>query len=196
MYQRIKKDTKWSIKHLGFCDIKMIKAEVSNFSDEWLLNTTRQNHGLVHTNTEMFRICSTPYEWTPDLEIVTTYENSLKTKEAQEELDKLFNYLEERYCGKVIRCEIIKLHANSEVHKHVDAGPLLNFSRRVHIPIITNKDVTFTVFNNTIHMEEFGIYEINNMLPHAVSNKSSEDRTHLIIDILPDDMLNYTKLGE
>lgn len=45
--------------------------------------------------------------------------------------------------------------------------------------------------DNTIHMEEGGWYEINNQMPHYVSNPTDFDRVHLIIDILPDDMINY-----
>jgi hypothetical protein len=37
--------------------------------------------------------------------------------------------------------------------------------------------------------------EINNQMKHAASNNSTVDRVHLIIDIMPDDMLHYNKTG-
>jgi hypothetical protein len=196
MYQRIKKDTKWSILELGKFKIDTIKEEISNFSEEWLLDTSRQNHGLIHRTTEMFRICATPYDWNPLDPIITTQYNSFKNEGSIKELKDIYKKLEEYYSGKIIRCEVIKLYAGTQVHKHIDGGALLNYSRRVHIPIITNDNVTFTVMNNTINMKEAGWYEINNQMPHAVNNPSTQDRVHIIIDILPNDMLNYTKIGE
>jgi len=40
------------------------------------------------------------------------------------------------------------------------------------------------------HMEEGYLYEINNQLSHSVENHSSQDRIHLIIDIIPYSELN------
>jgi hypothetical protein len=196
MYQRVKKDTKWSIVKLGHFSPSELKKEVESFSDEWLLDISRQNHGLVHRSTEMFRLCATDYNWIPNTPVETVQHNSFKNKGSNDDLNFIFKTLEEYYSGKIIRCEVIKLYANSQIYKHVDGGPILNYSRRVHIPLITNKEVTFTVMDNTIHMEEFGWYEINNQMPHSANNPSSQDRVHMIIDIMPDDMLNYTKIGE
>jgi hypothetical protein len=46
--------------------------------------------------------------------------------------------------------------------------------------------------DNTIHMKEGIWYEINNQLPHSVLNGSNVDRVHMIVDILPDEMLTYS----
>ena len=191
MYKRVKKDTKWTIQDIGLFNISNIKQEVSFFKKEWLLDVSRQALGMTHRNTEMFRLCATDYEWVPGSPIITEYVNELKDEYSKKELDIIYKDLEERYSGKIIRCEIIKLKKLSEVYKHTDGGPLLHYSRRVHIPLITNSDVTFTVMDNTIHMLEGHGYEINNQLPHAVNNNSNYDRIHMIIDVLPDDMLNY-----
>jgi hypothetical protein len=191
MYKRVKKDTKWTIQDLGSFNIDAIKQEVSTYSDEWFLNTSRQEKGTTHMNTFMFRLFETDYEWIPGTPIQTDYINTFKTKLAQNQAQKIFDFLEKYYSGKVIRCEIIKLKANSEVYKHTDGGALLHYSRRVHIPLITHEHVTFTVMDNTIHMKEGIGYEINNQLPHSVLNGSDIDRIHMIVDILPDEMLTY-----
>ena len=80
--------------------------------------------------------------------------------------------------------------------KHTDGGALLHYSRRIHIPIITSEKITFTVYNNTIHMKKSNAYEINNQLPHSVNNPTDIDRVHIIIDVLPDDMKNYLKIND
>ena len=195
MYKRIKKDTSWSIQELGKFNITAIKAEILDFSEEWLIDTSRQDNNYTHSQTEMFRLCETDYSWSPGNKIETVYVNDFKTKDARTELLDIYKELEYYYSGKIIRCEVIKMPAMHDIPKHVDGGALLNYSRRVHVPVITNKDVFFTVMDNTVNMKEGVWYEINNQMPHSVSNKSHSDRVHLIIDILPNDMVSY-KIGE
>ena len=60
----------------------------------------------------------------------------------------------------------------------------------------TSEKITFTVYNNTIHMKKSNAYEINNQLPHSVNNPTDIDRVHIIIDVLPDDMKNYLKIND
>ena len=193
MYKRLKKDTKWSILNLGHFDIQNIKEELLGYSQEWFLDETRQQKGLTHSSTNMYRICETDYAWEPGTPIETQYVNSLKSEKANEELNNIFNALENYYSGKIIRCEFIKLLANSKVLRHTDGGALLHYSRRVHIPLVTNPEIMFTVQKTTINMQESQWYEINNQLPHEVDNPTDLDRIHLIIDILPDEMLYLGK---
>ena len=62
----------------------------------------------------------------------------------------------------------------------------MTHSHRIHLSIITNDEVWFTVGNETIHMREGELYEINNRRMHSVKNAGSEDRVHLIMDyVLP-----------
>jgi hypothetical protein len=196
MYKKIKKDTKWSILHHGKFNTNNIKNELLSYNEEWFLDTSRQELGSVHIKTQMYRVCQTDYNWKPGTPIETTYHNSLKNDDSKKELELIFNELEAYYSGKIIRCEFIKMLPQSEILKHVDGGALLAYSRRCHIPITTNPNITFTVMNNTIHMIESNWYEINNQMPHSVSNPTNTERIHLIIDILPDEMLQLDKIGE
>lgn len=192
MYRRLKKDTKWSILLLGEFDIQSIKKEVSGFTSEWDLYTKRQESYYTHKDTKMFPIClSKELGWVPGTDVEVTQHNRFKTDLANKELEDIFFKLEEYYSGKIIRCEVVVLPANTKIRMHIDGGPLLDYSRRVHVPIITNDRITFTVMENTIHMKESGWYEINNQMRHGVDNPTDIDRVHLIIDILPNDMINY-----
>lgn len=193
MYKRLKKNSQWSILELGSFEISNIKKEILSYDEEWFIDTSRQEKGSVHKYTNMFRICSTDYDWEPGTPVETIYSNKLSTISAQQELDSIFKQLEEYYSGTVIRCEFIRMKPFSNVDKHTDGGPILHYSRRIHIPIFTKKEVTFTVMNTEINMEEGNWYEINNQLPHSVSNPTDIKRIHLIIDILPNDMLNLRK---
>lgn len=196
MSDLMKKNSKWSISEICKFNITSIKEEVSMLSSEWLIDTTRQEMYETHKNTQAIQMISSDYNWQPGTDLYIENKQSFKIKESNNEIENIYKYLEELYSGKVIRSEIINLRANTDIRKHVDGGPVLHYARRCHIPIITNPDVYFTVNNNTINMLEGFCYEINNSMPHSVSNKSNLDRVHIIIDIMPDNMLNYVKIGD
>lgn len=185
MQKEKKKNTEWTIDLIGNCNIKHIKEDILSFSEEWLLDTSRQETYKTHKDTKMYQIRYMDYDWTEEMPIEIKEINSLNREESNLELDSIFKQLELFYNGKVVRAEFINMEPNSSVRPHVDGGSMLYVSRRCHIPIVTNDDVYFTVLNNTVNMKEGNIYEINNGMPHSVENKSNRNRVHLIIDILP-----------
>jgi hypothetical protein len=192
MYERLKKDTNWSILKLGDFKTNFIKDEIINFNEEWYLDDSRQKKYYTHQNTQTFKFLSSNFEtWFPGSDIEVVKHNELKTNKAKEQLNSIFNILKEYYCGIIISCEAVKLLKNTNVRIHVDGGPLLHYARRIHVPIITNKNISFTVMDETIHMKESGWYEINNQMRHGANNPTNEDRIHLIIDVFPDNMINY-----
>ena len=79
------------------------------------------------------------------------------------------------------------MSANSRVRDHKDRSDVLYLSRRFHIPLKTNPMCFFTVNDQTVNMLEGNLYEINNTKWHNVRNASSENRIHLIIDIMPNE---------
>ena len=84
--------------------------------------------------------------------------------------------------GYSIRIIFAKLIGNGKIIAHVDTGESLLFNRRIHIPIVTNDKVLFGVGEDTKNIKEGEVVEINNSLQHWVSNKSSQDRIHMIVD--------------
>ena len=93
--------------------------------------------------------------------------------------DELFSKFDEGY---PIRIVLAMLKGNSSIATHRDGGESLLNNQRIHIPIITNEHVLFTVSRTTRNLEVGSITEINNEKLHSVENNSSEDRVHLIID--------------
>ena len=89
---------------------------------------------------------------------------------------------------EVKRSMLVLLPAGQDVLEHRDSGYHLEKCHRVHVPIITNKEVVFEVFKQVVPMEEGTVVEINNNILHSVTNKSIEDRVHLITD--------YGKVGD
>lgn len=196
MLNRLKKDSKWSFLEIEKFKIDEIKKEILQYQDEWLMDQSRQNTYLTHKDTETITLIASDYTWVPGKNLNKVNKNLLKSDEANNEINKIYQSLEKRYEGQVVRSEIVKLKSQTKIRKHVDGGAMLHYSRRCHIPIITNSLVYFTVNDNKINMAESQGYEINNTLPHSVENNSLHDRVHIIIDILPDSMLHYDKTGE
>ena len=60
---------------------------------------------------------------------------------------------------------------------------------RIHIPIRTNKDVVFTMYENDddddgekLNLKTGHFYYLDVTKPHSVSNNSTIDRYHLVVD--------------
>ena len=105
------------------------------------------------------------------------------------ELLEIENVVKKTYPNyKIRRSMLVLLPAGKDVEQHTDMGYHLENVHRIHVPIKTNKDVTFLVGNKVVPMEEGSVVEINNNIPHSVKNNSTEDRVHLIVD--------YGKIGD
>lgn len=94
-----------------------------------------------------------------------------------------FKELLNSFLFKKTAVRLLRLAANAEVKPHSDH--CLGYedgSFRLHIPIITNPDVTFILDNERIIMNEGECWYINANFIHSVANKGTEDRIHLVID--------------
>ena len=84
--------------------------------------------------------------------------------------------------GWAVRCILTRLVAGGTISPHTDFGFSLMHCHRVHIPLVTNPEVKFTVGERTIHMQEGELWEINNSYVHKVVNGGTEARVHMILD--------------
>jgi Aspartyl/Asparaginyl beta-hydroxylase len=83
---------------------------------------------------------------------------------------------------------LLKLNAGSIIKEHRDAE--LNFEKgeiRLHIPVRTHADLEFFLDNERMNLKEGECWYMNFNLPHAINNKSSINRVHLVIDALVND---------
>lgn len=179
------KDTTWQfmVGEIPF-SINQLIDDVNNFNDEWKLDTSRQDKLATHKDTEMFQLKFMDYGWEVGQGNLSKDINKLKNNESQEIMENIYKHLENIYDAKVVRSEIIKMHGKSSIPPHIDSGEFLYLGRRVHVPLITNKDVIFTVLNHSLNMEIGKWYEINNSLPHSVNNPTDTERVHIIIDLV------------
>jgi aspartyl/asparaginyl beta-hydroxylase (cupin superfamily) len=93
--------------------------------------------------------------------------------------------LERRLNGKVAKLMLAELAPGGEVAEHRDVGPALVMVHRCHLPVVTNKDVSFLVDGEDFYLAPGIAYEFDNTRRHAVRNRSDSRRVHLICDIMP-----------
>jgi hypothetical protein len=181
--------------HIGEIDSSELKALVLDLSEEqWQNFDVRQRIYEVHQNTQSIGLVYDPdFRHThptrlPALEI---FESALKPvlwmiADYYEDTSTGQQLIRENSLGYFIRATLVRLKAGSGIDAHRDMNFSLTHSHRVHLPLITNDDVYFTVGNETIHMPEGHLYEVNNRRVHSVQNNGAEDRVHLILDfVLP-----------
>lgn len=185
----LSKEDNWGINHFDVVKIEKIKKEITQYIDEWLIDVSRQKKFQAHEQTFMYQLKELNYGWNLKDKVKSTSPNTFKTDGAREEVEYIYKKLESLVEGKVVRCEVINMLPNSRIRTHKDTSDLLYVSRRFHIPIITNKDCTFIVEEQSFHLQEANIYELNNRRYHSVQNFSDQNRVHLIIDVLPNEYI-------
>lgn len=106
------------------------------------------------------------------------------------------------YFGKdVHRVRFMKLApGGGELKRHTDqvdrdSGGSLGKLARIHIPIVTNPDVIFTVWSTKgipekVNMKVGEAWFLDTRKPHQAINGGTEDRIHLVIDIVTDSVLH------
>ena len=115
-------------------------------------------------------------------------------------LNPVFKILENLPC-KYERVRFMKLEAGKVIGKHSDKiDKDLGFDDgqiiRVHVPIRTNDDVVFSLFESSrakvaheYRLKTGHYYYTDVTRPHAVRNMSDVDRIHLVVDCYANDSL-------
>jgi len=167
-----------NFRNYGLFDVSNFKKIIQEADLDWNEFDFRQNKFDVHKETKTI-----PILFDPSFSI-----NKKETKHYElfkEEIDKIESHLKHilQEDGKVFRAILVNLPKKKEIPTHKDKGESLRIPRRIHIPIYTNKECSFTVGEITKNMKEGEIWEIDNAgRTHSVSNMGDEDRIHLIVD--------------
>lgn len=181
--------------HIGNLDIAELKDLVLDLTEEqWDSFSIRQRRYEVHQHTQTIGLVY-------DLDFRHSHPTRLPTfkifeaalspalymaADHFEETETAKRLIKENGLGYFIRASLVRLKAGCSIAEHQDLNFSLTHSHRIHLPVITNDEVWFTVGSETINMREGQLFEINNRRKHSVHNKGSEDRDHLILDfVLP-----------
>lgn len=164
-------------------DTSLIKNHVDQFSNEWFIDTSRQNEYHTHKDTTSYFIYKSDLGWSVGEDFKTEQKSNDTTLiDLVEPIIKDLENLHKGVRGNVL---LIKLKAKHNIPKHADDGDYLVLSRRHHIPIVTSQDTWFAVGSEKVNMGVGECWEINNTRFHSVENNSDIDRIHLLIDIMP-----------
>jgi hypothetical protein len=182
-----KRNEDFSFKFYKKFDVTQLKIAVEKMNHEWDIDTSRQKEYAVHRRTKAYHIYTYPLDW----QLYTPYVGKVTCQD-----DNIFNLvnpiiddLETMVKGKVGQCVLVKLKAKDLIGYHQDGDDYLMHSRRFHLPVITNDDISFSVGDETKVMGEGECWEINNGKLHAAHNKSTIDRVQLIFDIIPEEFI-------
>ena len=107
--------------------------------------------------------------------------------EFRKELRPIFDFISDFYGGDgyIVRALFARLAPGGRIDTHTDGLYSLLKCHRIHVPIVTNEGVTFTIGGEQKMLREGEMWEINNATLHAVDNRGAEDRIHLIVDWVP-----------
>jgi hypothetical protein len=179
-------------KYLFEYDVSNIKNIIDKVDESiWDVNTIRQSSFVRQQETK-----SIIYVWTnPNDDLYNNVEilikdNSELTKEVwsiAENIKKLYNK-----DSKIVRLILAKLGSKKEIQLHADIKNLC-LIHRVHLPIKTNLDCIFHINKTDYNLQEGKALELNNQKLHSVKNNGTEDRIHLICDILEKETLDNIK---
>lgn len=183
-----KSEELFNFKQYDSFNIEPIKNYINNFSKEWHLDNSRQDKFYPHKDTTTYFIYETSLGWIKsDGYVVEQKTNDFFILDLVEPIIK---HLENLHNGKRGQVLLIRLKANKSVADHKDGGDYLINTRRHHIPIITSDQTTFYVGGEACNMKSGECWEINNSKDHSVINNSNTDRVHLLIDIMPNEVIN------
>ena len=114
----------------------------------------------------------------------TTLNDEPVMKPINEILEKLPCTYERLRFMKLVAGKVIGKHSD-KIDKDIESGNIV----RIHVPIRTNEDVIFTLYENARdkignehNLKTGHFYYTDVSKPHAVRNNSNIDRIHLVVD--------------
>ena len=78
---------------------------------------------------------------------------------------------------------LARLAAGAVIDRHVDGAGSNLFTHKIHVPLETSAGARMFIRDREFHLEEGCVYEVNNVVPHAVENRGALDRIHLIFEV-------------
>ncbi|CAM9888508.1 unnamed protein product [Ectocarpus sp. 4 AP-2014] len=102
---------------------------------------------------------------------------------------------------KMVRCLLASMPPGCVIPVHHDTGHWVQHTHRVHVAVVTDvSEVDFFVGPDPKHMrkvmfDEGRVVELNNQAKHAVTNRWSRNRVHLILDYVDEYPLDFVRLA-
>ena len=172
-----------SIRKLGRLDVAALKAAVTAIPETmWEAeNTNKPNRrfdALDTTRHIMFRFVHSFRDWRNSFDLPLWHEWKPLLEPVLEAATRPYGYAR----GTFPRVMLARMAPGAVIHPHQDMNPAAKWPHKIHVPLQTNDGVVFYVDGVAYHFEEGEAVEVNNMAFHAVENRGSTDRIHLIFE--------------
>ena len=171
-----------SIRRLGQVDIGALREAVAGLPEEmWdQENASKPNRfsALDATRHIVFRFVANPHDW-------RSYCNWPLWDEWGDLLVPVLASAVEPYGyanGAYPRVMLARMAPGGIIHPHNDANHAAKWPHKIHVPLQTNPQVVFFVDGECYHLAEGEAVEVNNMAKHAVANRGTTSRIHLIFE--------------
>jgi hypothetical protein len=184
-----------SFRYIGGVEIAEIRKLVMQLTPpQWAGFPLRQKRYEVHRDTQTIGLVFDPdfrHTHPTRLPALEVFQESLRPALEMaavfyEESPRGQELVKQFGLGYFVRATLVQLKAGGSIAPHQDNNFSLTHSHRIHLPVITNDQVLFTVGDDTMSLPAGDMYEINNRRMHSVQNRSEEDRVHVILDfVLP-----------
>jgi hypothetical protein len=136
-----------------------------DFNGDWRSISLRSATG---NNNDIYATANVEYKNTPALEMMPYVKSILDAWQCEKEAVRL-----------------LSLAHGSEIKPHRDMGcGYRNNNFRIHIPIVTNPEVYFTIQDETLHLQAGECWYMDFSLTHSIVNRGNTARIHLIMDCI------------
>ena len=176
-----------SVRQLGTVDVTSLRDAVLAIPDNvWELENSRKPNrfeALASTRHIVFRFVSNVADWR------ASYDRPL-WRQWQTSIEPVLSSATAEYGyerGAYPRIMLARMAPGGVIHPHRDGNPAAKWPHKIHVPILTNDEVTFYVDGVGYHFAEGEVVEVNNMGLHAVENRGDTDRIHLIFEYYDQD---------
>jgi hypothetical protein len=171
-----------SIRQLGAVEIGPLREAVLALPESvWEAeNANKPNRfgALDATQHIIFRFVSNFADWRQSYETPLWDEWKGLLEPVLAEATAAFGYQR----GAFPRVMLARMAPGGVIHPHKDQNPAAKWPHKVHVPLVTNDEVTFYVEGSGYHLPEGQAVEVNNMGVHAVANRGGSQRKHLIFE--------------
>lgn len=168
-------------------DVERMRADLAAIDRDWIDHLVRENYEGDWSVLPLRHARGATHP------VMTIYADPAATEFVDGPLLARTPYL--RALLALFRCplqavRLMRLTPGSVIKPHRDHDLAAEWGvARIHVPITTNPDVTFLLNDTPVAMRSGEAWYLRLADPHAVANRGSSDRVHLVIDALVDDWL-------
>lgn len=171
-----------SVRELGTVDVGRLREAVLAIPESvWdAENASKPNRfgALDATRHIVFRFVSNFRDWRDSYDGPLWAEWKPLLEPVLAQATKAYGYAD----GVYPRVMLARMAPGGVIHPHRDQNPAAKWPHKIHVPLLTNEDVTFWVDGKPYHFAEGQAVEVNNMGVHAVENRGTTDRIHVIFE--------------